>query len=37
MLNNDPVLWAMLNAIKDLQSENAELKSRLEALERRVQ
>ncbi|MBX3101503.1 MAG: tail fiber domain-containing protein [Bacteroidetes bacterium] len=40
MLNQDPILWAMLNAIKEqnqqvhqLQQENAELKSRLERLE----
>ncbi len=33
MLNNDPVLWAMLNAIKELKAENEALRYRLEALE----
>lgn len=33
MLNNDPIIWAMLNAIKELNAENEELKKRIEALE----
>jgi hypothetical protein len=35
MLNNDPIIWAMLNAIKELKAENEELKKRIEALESR--
>jgi len=37
MVNNDPIIWAMVNAIKQLKSENQLLKERLEALERMVQ
>jgi len=37
MVNNDPIIWAMVNAIKQLKSENESLKERLEALERTVQ
>ena len=33
MLNNDPIIWAMLNAIKELNAENEELKKRIQALE----
>jgi hypothetical protein len=33
MLNSDPVIWAMLNAIKELKAENEVLKQRIEALE----
>jgi len=33
MLNSDPIIWAMLNAIKELKAENEELKERIEALE----
>jgi hypothetical protein len=33
MLNNDPIIWAMLNAIKELRAENEILKQRIEALE----
>jgi hypothetical protein len=33
MLNNDPIIWAMLNAIKQLKAENEELKQRIEVLE----
>jgi hypothetical protein len=33
MLNSDPIIWAMLNAIKELKSENEELKKRIERLE----
>jgi hypothetical protein len=35
MLNSDPIIWAMLNAIKELKAENEELKQRIEALEDR--
>jgi hypothetical protein len=35
MLNNDPIIWAMLNAIKELKAENEELKKRIEVLESR--
>jgi hypothetical protein len=35
MLNSDPIIWAMLNAIKELKTENEELKQRIEALESR--
>jgi hypothetical protein len=33
MVDNDPIIWAMLNAIKELKSENEELKKRIERLE----
>jgi hypothetical protein len=33
MLNNDPIIWAMLNAIKELKAENEQLRKRVEALE----
>jgi hypothetical protein len=33
MLNSDPIIWAMLNAIKELKAENDELKKRIERLE----
>ena len=36
MVNNDPIIWAMLNAIKELKTENKSLKQRLEALESRI-
>ena len=35
MLNNDPIIWAMLNAIKELKAENEQLRKRVEALESR--
>ena len=35
MLNNDPIIWAMLNAIKELKAENELLIKRIEALESR--
>lgn len=34
-LNNDPVIWTMLNAIKELKAENDSLKARVEALEKK--
>jgi hypothetical protein len=33
MLNNDPIVWAMLNAIKELKVGNEQLRKRVEALE----
>ena len=33
-VNNDPVLWTTVNAVKELQAENAELKARLDRLEK---
>ena len=35
MLNNDPIMWAMLNAIKEQQSQIEQLKARLERFEKR--
>lgn len=35
VLNNDPILWAMFNAIKSLNFQNMSLRLRLEKLERR--
>jgi hypothetical protein len=36
MLNSDPIIWSMVNAIKELKAENDSLKQRLEALESRI-
>jgi hypothetical protein len=36
-VNNDPVLWTAVNAIKELKAENAELKARLDRLEQFLQ
>jgi len=33
IVDNDPILWTMLNAIKELKAQNDELRSRVEALE----
>jgi hypothetical protein len=33
MVNNDPIIWAMVNAIKELKAENETLRQRLDALE----
>ena len=33
MLQSDPIIWAMLNAIKELKAENEELKTRIKKLE----
>jgi hypothetical protein len=33
MVNNDPIIWAMVNAIKELKAENDSLRQRIEALE----
>jgi hypothetical protein len=33
LLKSDPIIWAMLNAIKELKAENEELKKRIEVLE----
>jgi hypothetical protein len=35
MLDGDPILWAMLNSIKELKAQNEQLKKRIDALERR--
>jgi hypothetical protein len=37
MVNNDPIVWAMVNAIKELRTENEALKLRLQDLERRIE
>jgi hypothetical protein len=37
MINNDPIIWAMVNALKELKAENETLKQRLETLERTMQ
>ena len=37
LLNNDPIIWTMVNAIKELKAENDELRARLEALEKTLQ
>ncbi len=34
MINNDPIIWAMVNAIKELKSQNDELKKRIQQLEK---
>jgi len=36
MVNNDPIIWAMVNAIKQLKVENDQLKQRLDTLEKMV-
>ena len=36
MVNNDPIIWAMLNAIKELKGENELLRQRVDALESRI-
>ena len=35
MVNNDAIIWAMVNAIKELKAENEALRGRVEVLERR--
>jgi len=34
MVDNDPIIWAMVNAIKELSAQNQELRQELEALKR---
>ncbi|TET24206.1 MAG: tail fiber domain-containing protein [Candidatus Cloacimonadota bacterium] len=34
MINNDPIIWAMVNAIKELKSQNDELKKKIQQLEK---
>jgi hypothetical protein len=34
MVNNDPIIWSMVNAIKELSAQNQELRQELEALKR---
>jgi len=36
LVNNDPVIWAMVNAIQELKTQNEELKQRLAVVERTV-
>lgn len=36
MVNNDPIIWAMVSAIKELKTENDALRQRLETLEGRI-
>jgi hypothetical protein len=36
MVNNDPIIWAMVNAIKELKAENDTLKQKVEFLEKRL-
>ncbi|MHC4742412.1 MAG: tail fiber domain-containing protein [Planctomycetota bacterium] len=36
MVKNDPVIWAMVNSIKELKAENEQLRQRLDALEKSV-
>jgi hypothetical protein len=36
MVNNDPIIWAMVNAIKQLKTENDQLKQRLDTLEQAI-
>jgi hypothetical protein len=36
MVNNDPIIWAMVNAIKELKAENELLRQRVDALESRI-
>ncbi|MCC7357224.1 tail fiber domain-containing protein [Candidatus Uhrbacteria bacterium] len=35
-VNNDPIIWASVNSIKQLKSENDELKAKIETLEQRL-
>ena len=37
MVNNDPIIWAMVNAINELRAQNQELMQRLEALEKTME
>jgi hypothetical protein len=37
MVNNDPIIWAMVNAIKELKTEIDQLKQRLEICEKAIQ
>ncbi len=32
-LNNDPIIWTMLNAIKELKAENDELRRKLRVMD----
>ena len=36
-VNNDPIIWAMVNAIKELKAENEELKKKVNELEKKLQ
>jgi FtsZ-binding cell division protein ZapB len=35
MVNNDPIIWTMVNAIKELREENDQLRQRVQSLEKR--
>ena len=37
MVNNEPIFWAMVNAIKELKAENETLKEKVAALEEKLQ
>jgi len=37
MVNNDPIIWAMVNAIKELKAENESFKQKNHSLERRLE
>ena len=37
MINNEPIFWAMVNAIKELKEQNQLLKEKVEALEKKLQ
>jgi hypothetical protein len=34
MVNNDPIIWALVNAVKELKAQNMQLEKRLNALEK---
>ena len=36
-VNNDPIIWAMVNAIKELKAENEQLKRKVEDMEKKLQ
>ena len=36
LLNNEPILWSMLNAIKELKAENDALREEVNALKQRI-
>ena len=36
-INNDPIIWAMVNAIKELKAENEQLKRKVEDMEKKLQ
>ncbi len=36
-VNNEPIIWAVVNAIKGQKAENEQLKEKIEALEKKLQ